>query len=139
MTKELDEALVAKYPKIFRDRYGDMKNTCMCWGFECRDGWYFLIDNLCKCIQDYCDDNPQNCSEVVAVQVKEKFGSLRFYVESADDMIEGMIWFAEHLSAHTCEVCGKPGEIVNSHDWFSCVCPEHSPLTAIKDEDVIEE
>ena len=47
MRKELDEALCAKYPLIFRDRNGDMQHTAMCWGFSCGDGWYTIIDTLC--------------------------------------------------------------------------------------------
>jgi hypothetical protein len=47
MKKELDEALCAKYPEIFRDRHGKMSETAMCWGFACGDGWYPLIDRLC--------------------------------------------------------------------------------------------
>ena len=47
MRKELDEALCAKYPLIFRDRNENMQNTAMCWGFECGDGWYNIIDILC--------------------------------------------------------------------------------------------
>jgi hypothetical protein len=54
MKKELDEKLCAKYPLIFRNRHGDMKETCMVWGFECGDGWYTIIDNLCGLImRDY--------------------------------------------------------------------------------------
>jgi hypothetical protein len=52
MRKELDEALCAKYPEIFRDRNGDMRTTAMCWGFECGDGWYNIIDGLCATIQN---------------------------------------------------------------------------------------
>ena len=47
MKKELDEALCAKYPLIFADRNKPMTETAMCWGFECGDGWYNLIDVLC--------------------------------------------------------------------------------------------
>jgi hypothetical protein len=47
MKKELDEALCAKYPLIFRDRHANMQTTAMCWGFECGDGWYNIIDILC--------------------------------------------------------------------------------------------
>lgn len=47
MRKELDEALCAKYPLIFKDRNAPMTHTAMCWGFECGDGWYNLIDVLC--------------------------------------------------------------------------------------------
>jgi len=47
MRKELDEALCARYPLVFRDRNENMQNTAMCWGFECGDGWYNIIDTLC--------------------------------------------------------------------------------------------
>ena len=57
MRKELDEKLCAKYPKIFADRHGDMRTTAMCWGFECGDGWYWLIDSLCSNLQWNTDNN----------------------------------------------------------------------------------
>lgn len=47
MHKELDEALCAKYPLIFKDRNSNMQTTAMCWGLECGDGWYNIIDVLC--------------------------------------------------------------------------------------------
>lgn len=47
MRKELDEALCAKYPLIFKDRNANMQVTAMCWGLECGDGWYNIIDVLC--------------------------------------------------------------------------------------------
>lgn len=47
MRKELDEELCRKYPLIFADRHKPMTETAMCWGFECGDGWYNLIDVLC--------------------------------------------------------------------------------------------
>ncbi len=56
MKKELDEALVAKYPKIFKHRHAPMTHTAMCWGFECDDGWYNIIDALCSNIQHYVDN-----------------------------------------------------------------------------------
>ena len=137
MTKELDEKLVAKYPKIFADRNGDMRNTAMCWGFSCGDGWYWLIDNLCDTIQSYLDHNKHlNHPQVVAMQVKEKFGTLRFYINGACELINGMIWLAEHMSAHICEECGEPGEVLNDNGWYVCRCPKHSPLENIKDKDV---
>ena len=47
MRKELDEALCAKYPLIFKDRHENMHVTAMCWGLDCGDGWYNIIDVLC--------------------------------------------------------------------------------------------
>lgn len=47
MKRELDAQLCEKYPLIFRDRNADMRTTSMCWGLECGDGWYNIIDVLC--------------------------------------------------------------------------------------------
>ena len=55
MSPELDKKLCEKYPKIFSLRYGDMKDTAMCWGFEHDDGWYNIIDRLCANIQSHID------------------------------------------------------------------------------------
>ena len=47
MRRELDEELCARYPLIFKDRHQNMQVTAMCWGLECGDGWYNIIDTLC--------------------------------------------------------------------------------------------
>ena len=98
MNKELDDALCAKYPLIFAQRNWDMMDTCMCWGFECGDGWYDLIDTLCGTIQSYLNSNT-NVAQVVATQVKSKFGELRFYVDGGNDVTGWMIALAERLSS----------------------------------------
>jgi len=118
----LDEKLVSKYPMLFKDRHGNMMKTAMCWGFECGDGWYDLLDKLCQCITEHAISHGL---DVTATQVKEKYGTLRFYVGSADDAIYDMIDKAEILSAYTCEVCGKPGEMGGT-GWYSVRCDEHA-------------
>ena len=122
MRKELDELLCKRYPKIFQDRNAPMNTTCMCWGFSVGDGWYWLIDNLCLNIQNHIDNHNDDCvqykgkyeqykdyeiiPQVVAVQVKEKFGGLRFYYNGGDDHIRSLVDFAESLSYKICEDCG---------------------------------
>jgi len=127
MKQELDAALCAKYPKIFPDRHSPMSETCMCWGFECGDGWYDLLDKLCACIQSYIDANHENdpTKQVLAAQVKEKFGTLRFYYRGGDELIAGMVWFAEYFSYSVCEVCGDPGRIRRT-GWISVLCDLHA-------------
>ena len=144
MRQELDDALCEKYPKIFRDRHASMTHTAMCWGFECYDGWYNIIDTLCYQIQHYIDgtnerrdlllkNNPYNIAipdeipQVVASQVKEKFGTLRFYADGGNERIDGMIRMAEAMSSVTCEVCGNIGSLRNSGGWYSTCCDEHAP------------
>jgi hypothetical protein len=134
MREELDESLCAKYPKIFVNRHGDMKETLMCWGFEHGDGWYPIIDSLCANIQHHIDWNNKNFEkgytqykqvpQVVAVQVKEKFGTLRFYYNGGDDVIDGMVRMAESWSAVACEECGAPGT-QNSQGWIKTLCETH--------------
>jgi len=62
--------------------------------------------------------------QVVASQVKEKFGGLRFYYDGGDDCIRGMASMAESMSYRTCEECGAPGK-ANSHGWISTLCDTH--------------
>ena len=127
MDSELDKQLCEKYPKIFVNRNGDMKETCMYWGLSVGDGWYDLIDTLCENIQSYIDNNSSETRvipQIVADQVKEKFGTLRFYTSGGDRLIDGMIWFAESMSSRICESCGKPGKLRNS-GWLVTLCDEH--------------
>jgi hypothetical protein len=175
MKKELDEKLVAKYPAIFKNRNADMKETCMCWGFECGDGWYWIIDHLCGMIEahkrgielrnfyakqhndataallagdttlfdkayeftkdeeykqrrktEMLAEGPRKVEpslDVVAAQVKEKFGGLRFYVDGADDVVHNYITFAEELSYEICERCGSTADIgQTTTGWISTLC-----------------
>lgn len=101
MNKELELKLVEKYPKIYSQYGGDMKETCMHWGFEHGDKWYDLINVLSAKIQNYIDWKERNNTpipQVVAEQVKEKFGTLRFYYRGGDDFIDGLVSMAEGIS-----------------------------------------
>lgn len=113
MKKELTEKLFKDFPKIFRQHKLPLTKTAMCWGFQCGDGWYWLIYNLCNCIQSYIDNNPHLViTQLEATTVKEKFGGLRFYHSGSNEYIEGMVAFAEDLSYNICEQCGSTGEDV---------------------------
>lgn len=124
MKKELDDKLCAKYPKIFANRGGDKRDTCMYWGFTCGDGWYGIIDQLCNNLQWNTDNNNQ--PQVVAAQVKEKFGTLNFYVESATPEQRAVIGFAEQLSAHICEFCGTNQNMGKTTGWLRNICEDCS-------------
>ena len=121
MKQELDEALCAKYPKIFKYRHAPMTHTAMCWGFECGDGWYNILNQLMGSIQHHIDwkekqrkwalewntehpdelrEVPELVPQVTLDQVKEKFGTLRFYYTGGDDYIRGMVTMAESRAMH---------------------------------------
>lgn len=146
MRKELDEKLVAKFPLIFKNRRGNPMETLMCFGFECGDGWFQPLYSLCAQIQHHIDwthenkkwalkwnaENPDKprevrepCPQVVAVQVKEKFGGLRFYYDGGDDTVRGMVSMAESWAAHTCEQCGAPGKM-RGRGWMYTACDAHT-------------
>jgi hypothetical protein len=128
MKKELDEQLCQKYPLIFANRHRPMNETAMCWGFDCGDGWFNILDQLCLNIQYYIEWKNKKetvVEQVVADQVKEKFGTLRFYYSGGDEHIAGMVAMAESMSGVTCEDCGKPGRS-RGVGWITTVCDEHA-------------
>jgi hypothetical protein len=78
MKKELEMKLVKKFPIIFSQYGGDMRDTCMAWGMTCGDGWYNIIHDLCENVTTLIGDKN---IKVTAAQVKEKLGGLRFYYD----------------------------------------------------------
>lgn len=115
--KTKHDLLVEKYPKILGGR-----------GYPAvEEGWLPLIDHLCNWLQFNTDHNPHNPAygQVHAVQVKEKFGGLRFYVDGASPEQYAVISFVESLSCYTCEVCGAPGK-QRKGGWIKTLCDEHA-------------
>ena len=155
MNTDLDKLLVDKYPELFKDRNAPMNETCMCWGFCCGDGWFNILNTLCGCIMEplmqarselssarkYLGHNERWTAEAVTsaelkveqetknlpviVQVKEKFGTLRFYVDNGDARVYALISFAEQMSAVTCEECGDTGK-QRGGDWVRTLCSTHA-------------
>jgi len=129
MSPEKDLALRQKYPKIFKTTQVDNK-TLDIWGFECEDGWFELIDTLCGKIQSHIDWRSRSIRskdelddlQVVAQQVKEKFGGLRFYAYGGDDITNAFISFAESMSMKICETCGQPGKQQGDRGWIHTAC-----------------
>ena len=78
-------------------------------------GWSTLID--------YIYDNIR--PEVYVMQVKEKFGGLRFYVGGATPEEFEAIDKAEADSYTICEECGKSGKLREDLGWILTLCDEH--------------
>jgi hypothetical protein len=114
MNPENSKYLETVYPKIFSGKYG---------GFSHGDGWFNILNMLCRNIQSHLDWKPE-VEQVVVQQVKEKFGSLRFYYTGGDDYIRGLVSMAEAMSEVTCEDCGAPATKQTS-GWIKNVCNLH--------------
>jgi hypothetical protein len=109
MKPELEIQLVSKYPDFFRDRSKSPKESLMCFGCECGDGWFGILDNLLGYMADVRENRlrildlkpdlvtPENggcidfrCPQVILSQVKEKYGTLRVYWHFDSEEIEGL-------------------------------------------------
>lgn len=193
MSPELEKKLFDKYPKIFAQRKLPMTQTAMCWGIETGDGWYNIIDQLCRQIQHHVDWKRKqrardllHCRaikralkgdkssllkyhsfkgeitqwtldqvereiqtypegkkdkkvtpklpQIQAVQVKEKYGTLRFYTNFSDEYVDGLIAMAESMTAVTCQECGNPGR-VRGLGWIYVACDEHTGKADLDDDE----
>jgi hypothetical protein len=120
------EELISKYPKIFENYEGNPGN---CNWLDLPTGWISNIDDLCGSIQEYIDTHVIYTAEgkvtpqqVTCVQMKEKFGGLRFYTNGHDDHVEGMISLAEYLCDNTCQQCGSRKDLGLTSHWISVLC-----------------
>lgn len=124
MKEELDNKLCTDFPNLFADRYASMQVTCMCWGFSCGDGWYGIIREAAEKIEplivaykkEFPDEDAPRAS-----QVKEKFGTMRFYLSHGTDAMFKATEEAERKSEITCEDCGKKG-ILRKGGWLVTLC-----------------
>lgn len=81
------------------------------------EGWRKLVEPLI----DLC-----KAEGVDILQIKEKFGGLRFYVGSAGQKVYDAIDDAERASFTICEECGEPGKPVDTSGWTKTACEAHS-------------
>lgn len=66
-----------------------------------------------------------------ASQVKEKFGTLRFYMSSETEEMSEAIEEAEEESARTCETCGRGGRLRPKLGWIQTLCWWHHFTTIV--------
>ena len=134
MSPELDQHIREKYPKIFSqrcemsvgdgwydiidmlcaniqnyiDNVADRRKWAIKWNDEVNDPNYDWSDKA-SFIKREERVVPELIEQVVVTQIKEKFGTLRFYYDGGDEYIRGLEDMAESMTARTCEDCGSPG------------------------------
>jgi hypothetical protein len=80
MRKELEQRLVERWPTWFNTG-GDIRHTAMPRGFEHNDGWFDILWRLCEDLEPLVAEfEKAGRPKFEVLQVKEKFGGLRFYV-----------------------------------------------------------
>jgi hypothetical protein len=94
---------------VYRDRLAALlRRIPEGWGrrISCGAGWYPIICDLADAVSALDPDFALH-------QVKEKFGTLRFYAAIEDrehwPALKEVTRRAEELSGITCELCGEPG------------------------------
>ena len=127
MNKSNTNKLIARYPELYRlfmigRTPGKPYRSCNVYGFEHGDGWYNIIEELSNKISSYIAKLPKDKQEdLYCLQVKEKFGGLRFYMHGYDETIESYIREAEKACDVTCESCGSPGTL-KGKSWVRTMC-----------------
>lgn len=89
-------------------------------------GWFTMLWELCATLEPLARQQ-QAAGEIPLkiVQIKEKFGGLRFYIHHGTDEAGALIDAAEARSFQICEACGEPGEVKGTAGWFATYCPKH--------------
>lgn len=83
--------------------------------FPVGKGWRSLVTKL-------VEDIMVIDKEIEIVQVKEKFGGLRFYIFGGYGQINRLIEQAEIESFKTCEQCGTKENVETKGDWILTLC-----------------
>jgi hypothetical protein len=92
------------------------------WGrwISCASGWYPLLVELDEKLAQIEPDYEIH-------QVKEKFGTLRYYIGTVDsekfDQMNEIIDSYERKSGITCELCGSEAEMMSIGYWYRTLCP----------------
>ena len=147
MNEDKEKRLIEKYPRIFARGEYRPEGAKYPYAYpSVGDGWFDILDAACGLIKSHLknlessgyrvldsrndfedgdfDEDDKVVWAVQALQIKEKFGGLRFYTSGGDDYTRGIIAMAESMSYRTCEVCGSPGEPRND-GWVKTLCEEH--------------
>jgi len=106
MDERLENYLKENYPDIIPEKFH----------FECGDGWFLILNGAFREMMSI-KSSPRfkDAAYPEVMQIKEKFGTMRFYIAPLDgpkefyDRIYTVVSMAETLSCRTCESCGRAG------------------------------
>ncbi len=100
-----------------------MTTSLNAFGLQCGEGWRSLYEPL----TERC-----RAEGVPILQIKEKFGQLRFYAgPGGSDALNEAILAAEAASAGICEICGESGHRSNRKGVIMTRCQTHRDMPAV--------
>jgi hypothetical protein len=130
-------SLVEEFPQCF-DKHFERD--------RCGDGWYGIVRDFVRHLASH-NTNIRNQSkreweenlsslekagipatpwqDIGWIQIsciKEKFGTLRIYLENADEFANGLSIMAESHSNSVCEECGSNQNLVSCRPWVRNLC-----------------
>jgi hypothetical protein len=142
------DALFARYPHMF-------PKAARVAGWDIEPGWLDIVERLCADIDAIVPENEKE--HLLVVQIKEKFGTLRFYLDVAPpridiispsgvvsgsmplsqkrhrawlEQVDALVRAAEQESSKRCLFCGAPGKLRTDQPWIVTACDEHADTTA---------
>ena len=159
MKEELEKALGEEFPFMQRglsaeeqeQKHGRITDLYGAFGIDTGDGWYPLLREMCAEIAAVYEQAGEPV-DLAVDQVKEKFGTLRFYyhlegqksaIHAFDNLSGGsslricpgssevhqkvseIVARYEKKSSQVCEVCGAPGCLRKELRWKLTLCDEH--------------
>lgn len=112
---DLESVLRQKCPTIMRG--GALKGGC-----SVPTGWEAIVTELSEKLEAHAAASQ---TEPLVLQIKAKFGGLRYYLSAYDQHTSELIRTAESASERTCEVCGRLGSPENDKAWNLTLCEDH--------------
>jgi hypothetical protein len=99
------------------------------WGFQCADGWRRLVRDLSEEIARIVGSS-EAAPRLRVVQVKEKYGALRYYVENVPpaqaEAVQAAVEHAAARSVTLCEHCGARGRLRETQEGiYHTACDAH--------------
>jgi len=133
MNQANEDFLINNFPNLYPpyDPLYPLSPTNNRFSFACGDGWFDLLRECSARLEKEIIKQkamfPMAPREELphAQQVKEKFGTLRFYLSTGTDEMYQIINEAEERSAQECEECGQPG-CLRQGGWISTLCDAHA-------------
>lgn len=118
MNERLENYLKENYPQIIPEDFY----------FECGDGWFLILNAAFREMMKIKSQRRfENAPYPQVAQIKEKFGTMRLYLDPLDGgeeyygLIYAVVNMAETLSFRTCESCGRAG-VPRDAGWMKVYC-----------------